>query len=55
LRDQTQIVFSELFARASSRTEIVVLFLALLELIRLKRLKVRQDEAFGEIQVIKIS
>jgi chromatin segregation and condensation protein Rec8/ScpA/Scc1 (kleisin family) len=42
-------------ARAGSRTEIVVLFLALLELIRLKRLKVRQDEAFGEIQVIKVS
>lgn len=55
LRDQTQIVFSELFARAGSRTEIVVLFLALLELIRLKRLKVRQDEAFGEILVIKVA
>jgi segregation and condensation protein A len=55
LRDQTQIIFSDLFARAKSRVEIVVLFLALLELIRLKRLKVRQDEAFGEIQVIKVA
>ncbi|HUJ10734.1 MAG TPA: segregation/condensation protein A [Verrucomicrobiae bacterium] len=55
LRDRTQIVFSELFARATSRTEIVVLFLALLELIRLKRLKVRQEEAFGEIQVLKVA
>jgi len=55
LRDQTQIIFSDLFARAKSRVEVVVLFLALLELIRLKRLKVRQDEAFGEIQVIKVA
>lgn len=54
LRDQTQIIFSELFARATSRAEIVVMFLALLELIRLKRLKVRQEEAFGEIHVIKV-
>ena len=54
LRDQTQIIFSELFARATSRAEIVVMFLALLELIRLKRLKVRQEEAFGEIHVVKV-
>jgi len=55
LRDQTRIVFSQLFERAKSRAEIVVLFLALLELIRLKRLKVRQEEAFGEIEVIKVA
>ena len=55
LRDRSKIVFSELFAQAVSRTEIVVTFLALLELIRLKRLKVRQDQAFGEIHVIKVA
>ena len=54
LRSRAEILFSELFAQATSRTEIVVTFLALLELIRLKRLKVRQAEAFGEIRVIKI-
>ena len=43
--------FSELFADAASRTEIVVTFLALLELIRLKQLKTVQDEAFGEIEL----
>ena len=43
--------FSELFADAASRTEIVVTFLALLELIRLKQLKAVQDEAFGEIEL----
>ena len=37
------------------RLAAAVLFLALLELIRLKRLKVRQAEAFGEILVIKVT
>ena len=41
--------FEELFRSAASRTEIVVTFLALLELIRLKQLSVRQDDGFGEI------
>lgn len=54
LRNRSEMIFSELFANASSRTEIVVTFLALLELIRLKRLKVQQAEAFGEIHVIKV-
>jgi segregation and condensation protein A len=54
LRDRTELRFGELFEKASSRAEAVVTFLALLELIRLKRLKVRQPEAFGEIQVLKV-
>lgn len=54
LRDRSELIFGELFAAAQSRTEIVVTFLALLELIRLKRLKVRQETAFGEIHVIKV-
>ncbi|HVM60132.1 MAG TPA: segregation/condensation protein A [Verrucomicrobiae bacterium] len=55
LRDRSEMIFSELFAAASSRAEVVVTFLALLELIRLKRLKVRQTEAFGEIRVLKVT
>ena len=43
--------FSELFANAASRTEIVVTFLALLELIRLKQIAVAQSEQFGEIEL----
>lgn len=41
--------FTELFSGMASRTEIVVTFLALLELIRLKQLRAAQDEPFGEI------
>jgi len=43
--------FSELFADTTSRTEVVVTFLALLELIRMKHLRVLQPEAFSEIQI----
>jgi segregation and condensation protein A len=45
--------FSELFAWAASRTEVVVTFLALLELIRLKQLRVAQSEEFGEIEIVR--
>src|SRR5271154_1272024 len=55
LRERSDMIFSELFAHAGSRTEVVVTFLALLELIRMKRLKVQQVEAFGEIRVIKVA
>ena len=41
--------FDELFGEASSRSELVVTFLALLELIRMKQFRVRQEEQFGEI------
>jgi segregation and condensation protein A len=43
--------FTELFASAASRSEIVVTFLALLELVRLKQLRLAQDGAFGEIEL----
>jgi segregation and condensation protein A len=41
--------FEECFADAASRAEIVVTFLAMLELIRLKQLRVRQDNHFEAI------
>lgn len=43
--------FGECFEGAASRTEIVVTFLALLELIRLKQLRVRQENHFDEIWI----
>jgi segregation and condensation protein A len=45
------VAFSELFASAASRTEIAVTFLALLELIRMKLLRVIQDGPFAEIEI----
>ena len=43
--------FSDLFAGATSRMEVVVTFLALLELTRLKVLVCQQNEAFQEIEI----
>ena len=43
--------FSDLFARASNRSEVVVTFLALLELIRLRQLVAVQEDSFGEISI----
>ena len=51
LSERSRLKFSELFAGATSRSEVVVTFLALLELIRLKQLMAVQAEAFGEIEI----
>jgi len=47
----TSMQFEELFADVASRTEIVVTFLAMLELIRLKQIRVRQEGHFGIIWI----
>lgn len=51
VRAQSHVRFFDLFARTTSRTEVVVTFLALLELIRLRMLAASQTEVFGEIQI----
>jgi segregation and condensation protein A len=43
--------FSELFAQMASRVEVVVTFLALLELIRLRQVRATQPSPFDEIQI----
>ncbi len=45
--------FSELFVNATSRSEVVCTFLAVLELIRLKQLTCVQSDHFGEIEITK--
>lgn len=50
---KAQVRFSELFEDATSRSEVVCTFLALLELIRLKQLVCAQPEDFGEIEIKK--
>jgi segregation and condensation protein A len=47
-----QLRFSELFEGVVSRVEIVVTFLALLELIRLKQLRATQSDPLGEIEIV---
>jgi segregation and condensation protein A len=47
--------FSELFQQSASRMEVVVTFLALLELIRLKQIVVSQPAPFSEIEIWRAS
>jgi segregation and condensation protein A len=47
--------FSELFAQMASRIEIVVTFLALLELIRLNQVRVLQRQMFDEIEIAALA
>ncbi len=45
--------FTEFFEQAANRVEVVVTFLAMLELIRLRHMRVEQSENFGEIEVVR--
>src|SRR4051812_47594036 len=53
--DGVPLRFSELFASMASRVEIVVTFLALLELIRLRQVRARQANPFDEIEIAGVS
>jgi segregation and condensation protein A len=51
LANQTRFTFSELFADAAGRNEVVATFLAMLELIRLEQIKIDQEDNFGDIVI----
>ena len=51
VRERQAIRFSELFHASTSRAEVVVTFLAVLELIRLRMIVASQPEAFAEIVI----
>jgi len=51
LQDHGWHPFGGLLAPARSREDLVLTFLALLELVRTRRIKLVQSEAFGEIRV----
>lgn len=48
---KSRVSLSELFAQAKNKLEVIVTFLAILELIRLKEIVFRQKELFGNIEV----
>ncbi|MDZ4815651.1 MAG: segregation/condensation protein A [Verrucomicrobiota bacterium] len=55
ITQSAHVSFSELFEGAASRSEVVVTFLALLEVIRLKQVTISQPHAFSDIQISKKS
>jgi len=55
LTERTSIAFHELFPHGKRRIELIVTFLALLELIRLNQAVARQSETFGDIHIYRVS
>jgi segregation and condensation protein A len=53
LVDKKVLYFTELFKKAKNKAEIISTFLAVLELIRLKEIMVRQKVHFGEIEILR--
>lgn len=51
IREKTKVAFFELFPRPVTRSNVIGVFLALLELIRLREVVVQQDRHFGEIMI----
>jgi len=48
-----QVKLSEFFGRAKNKLEIIVMFLAVLELIKVKEITARQSELFQEIEIVR--
>ncbi len=54
IRRHRRLNFDHLLRRAQSRLEIIVTFLALLQLIKRRKIVVQQDRPFGEITILAI-
>ena len=52
LRQKKRMRFEEAFSERPTREEVVTLFLAMLELLRLGQMHARQDRVYGEIELI---
>jgi len=50
---QTEIKLSELFSKSKSKMEIIVIFLAILELVKMKEIIARQDVEFEDIVIAR--
>ncbi|MDD2680287.1 MAG: segregation/condensation protein A [Candidatus Omnitrophica bacterium] len=53
LLTKSEVRLSELFSLAKNKLQIIVTFLAVLELIRLKEITARQSELFQEIEIVR--
>lgn len=51
--DKKTILFTELFKAAKNKFEVITIFLAILELIKVKEVVVRQVAPFGEIEIVR--
>ncbi|MFN3301837.1 MAG: segregation and condensation protein A [Patescibacteria group bacterium] len=54
LLEKKKINFSEIAKKAKSKLELIIHFLAVLELVKRKVIEVKQKEIFGEIEIIRL-
>jgi segregation and condensation protein A len=53
LLKESRVLLTDLFQAARNRLEVVVFFMAILELIRLREIKVIQKRLFGDIEIVR--
>ena len=53
LAEKSKLYFSSLFKEAGSKDEVIVIFLAILELMKLREIIIAQKDFFGEIEIIR--
>ena len=53
LCDRKKILFTELFKAAKNKFEVITIFLAILELIKIREISVRQIASFDEIEIVR--
>lgn len=53
LLDQPSVMLQDLFEKSKSRMEVIVTFLSVLELIRLKEIKIVQKKIFSPIEILR--
>ncbi|MGV7930363.1 MAG: segregation and condensation protein A [Spirochaetota bacterium] len=53
LREKEQVLFAEIFSQKPSRAEIVATFLAMLEMAKIKKLRIMQHRVFGDIRLLR--
>ncbi len=54
IKGKVNFIFSEIFTKAHSRTEVIVGFLAILELMKQREVVIDQTELFGKIEISRI-
>lgn len=53
LGEKEQVLFAEIFSQKPSRAEIVATFLAVLEMAKIKKLRIMQHRVFGDIRLLR--
>lgn len=54
LLERMKMGFNQLIENAGNKTEVIVSFLAMLELVRMRQIDANQDEMFGDIEISKL-